>query len=463
MKNIIVVFSKNFRISDNKLLNYSCEQNSRLILLYVDDPDLFSGSASNWFLHHALKSFSQDLKSKYNANLLIKKGDIIDILQNLVKKYQINEVIMPRSYDPEAIKKQNILKKKLPELLSDLTVINDTLLFNPEDIKNLSGSYFKVFTPFWKSCLSKIHNLSKPCPAPKSINLINLEDSDIKNNENAIIDLNLLPKNPNWAKNWGNLYKVSEDAAHDMANDFISKNVYDYKKNRDFPAINGTSKLSPYLNFGLISPKQIYYKLIPFIGHNSVDCFLSEIGWREFSYNLIHNFPNLRNKNFNAKFDNFPWQENEEYLKSWQYGNTGIAIIDAAMRQLYETGWMHNRVRMIVASFLTKNLLIDWKKGAKWFEDCLVDADLAVNSASWQWVAGCGADAAPYFRIFSPILQSKKFDSETRYIKNWVTELKDAKVNDILNIEKISSYMHPIVDLPSSRNKALEAYSMLKK
>ena len=275
-------------------------------------------------------------------------------------------------------------------------------------------------------------------------------------------DLNLLPTNPNWAINWNQLYKISEEEAHNLAENFMTNKIEYYKKNRDFPASNNTSLLSPYLHFGIISPKQIYFKSMAFADNEGSDHFLSEIGWREFSYHLLYHFPELPHKNFKSKFDNFPWENNQQDLEKWQTGTTGLPLIDAGMRQLQQTGWMHNRVRMVVASFLTKNLLIDWKIGQEWFWDYLVDADLAANSASWQWVFGSGSDAAPYFRIFNPIIQSQKFDPKGDYIKRWIPELSNLTSKEIHQPNPSTKYPKPVIDLKFSRNRALEIYKNLK-
>jgi deoxyribodipyrimidine photo-lyase len=360
-----------------------------------------------------LKSFKNDIKQKYNADLIIKLGNPKQILEEMVIEHQINFIVWNRIYEPEAIARDSDIKEFFRKKDLEVTTFNSSLLFEPAKIQNLSKSYFKVFTPFWRKCLTQISDVKTPHTIPESFNLIKVKEQEGLKLE----DLNLLPKSPNWAKNWGNLYPASEESAHDLAEDFMKNSMANYKEGRDFPATNNTSFLSPYLHFGLISPKQIYFKSIFFTENSGLNHFLSEIGWREFSYHLLYHFPALPSKNFKSKFDNFTWKNNQEDLKKWQKGMTGFPLIDAGMRQLWQTGWMHNRVRMVVASFLIKNLLIDWRIGQEWFWDCLVDADLASNSASWQWVAGSGADAAPYFRIFNPITQSQRFDPKGEYIR----------------------------------------------
>ena len=455
MKNAIIWLKNDLRLSDNLAIDYAVQNNHQILFLYIEDKNI--GSASKWFLYQALKSFSKDIFQKYKAKLIIKSGDELDILQNLVQKYNINSIFWNRIYEPEKITRDIKIKKYFKENGLEVDSFNSSLLFEPFEIKNLSGSFFKVFTPFWKKCLTKIADLPFPKTIPEKLNLIQLDE-----NEDCDLEkLNLLPQNPNWAKNWNEIYKISEESAHDIADEFIKDKVTTYKTSRDFPAQNNTSFLSPFLHYGLISPKHLYYKVIPYFYNENVKCFLSEIGWREFSYHLLYNFPDLPKKNFKKKFDNFPWHNNKEDIKKWQRGQTGFPIIDAGMRELYQTGRMHNRVRMIVASFLTKNLLIDWKIGQEWFWDCLVDADLASNSASWQWVAGSGADAAPYFRIFNPTTQSEKFDPNGKYIKKWLPELKDLPNNEIHNPKDRSNYYPQITCLKESRNRALELYRRL--
>jgi len=281
-----------------------------------------------------------------------------------------------------------------------------------------------------------------------------------------------------WNNKFEQYWAIGEDAAYKRLDNFLESGLKDYKKNRNFPSKDNVSRLSPYLHFGEISPNYIWHKVITQENKGyvqDVEHFCSELGWREFSYYLLYHFPQLPKQNLNSKFDIFPWREDKKLLKLWQKGKTGIPIVDAGMRQLWETGYMHNRVRMIVASFLVKNLLLDWRHGEKWFWDCLLDADLANNSASWQWIAGCGADAAPYFRIFNPVLQGQKFDPAGDYTRKFVPELKNLPDKYLFNpweapgnvligtgISLGKDYPKPIVDLKESRNRALKAFASLK-
>ena len=452
----LIWFQNDLRLSDNQALDYAYKNNHEVIFLYIYDQSIPIGSASKWFLHQSLHSLKADLKKKFNANLVIKSGDSQEILHSITQKYNIDAILWNRVYEPQSLAKYTQISAFFKE--KDITTksFNSSLLFEPSHIQNLAGSYFKVFTPFWKKCLTKINALSPPCQIADSIKIVTLE----KDEECDLETLNLEPKNPNWANNWPNLYQITEENAHDLAESFMKNRMLDYKTGRDFPATKNTSFLSPYLHFGLISPKQIYFKASIFSGNAGLDHFLSEIGWREFSYHLLYHFPELPTKNFKSRFDNFTWDNNPENLKKWQTGQTGFPLIDAGMRQLYQTGWMHNRVRMVVASFLIKNLLIDWRIGQAWFWDCLVDADLAANSASWQWVAGSGADASPYFRIFNPVTQSQKFDPQGEYIRKWVPEIAHLTNKEIHFPTNTKQYPKPMVDLKSSRNKALEIYKM---
>ncbi|MEI6730766.1 MAG: deoxyribodipyrimidine photo-lyase, partial [Pseudomonadota bacterium] len=338
-------------------------------------------------------------------------------------------------------------------------------LFEPWETLKSDGSQYKVFTPFFKNSYMGSKQPRLPLAKPEKIELVNDLNSD------SLEQLELLPK-INWASKLAANLQSGEKAGQLRLNQFLDSGIGSYKIGRDFPSQASVSRLSPYLHFGEISPNQAWYAAKMKTEDGNSERFCSELGWREFSYSLLYHFPELPDKNWQAKFDNFPWRYDKELLEKWQKGQTGFPIIDAGMRELWQTGYMHNRVRMIVASFLVKNLLIDWRYGAKWFWDCLFDADLAANSASWQWVAGCGADAAPYFRIFNPITQGEKFDSQGQSTRSFVPEL--AKLPDkylfapwqasdeILSRAGVilgKNYPKPIVDLKESRERALQSLS----
>lgn len=457
-KNAIVWFRNDLRLSDNAALSHASSQNYHILFLYIYDPNYHIGAAAQWFLHQALASLAKDIKDKYKTNLIIESGNPQQVLEKVAKQYKIESIFWNRVYEPYTMQRDSAIKKHFQDKQFTVKSFNSSLLIEPGQFKNLSGSYYKVFTPFWKNCLKQIENTNLAVTNIDSIQTIQIPE-DPTNNLNQ---LGLEPSKPNWAKGWDNIYKVSESRAQTICEDFIQQKVHNYKIERDHPNKPATSGLSPYLHFGLISPKQIYLQTLSVANNDSVQQFISEIGWREFSYYLLYHFPKLANTNFNSKFNKFAWENNPDHLKKWQTGKTGYPIVDAGMRQLWQTGWMHNRVRMIVASFLTKNLLIDWRLGAEWFSECLVDADLAANSASWQWVAGSGADSAPYFRIFNPISQSQKFDPQGDYLRRWLPELKDLNAKEIHIPTIRKNYPEPIVDLKISRQRALDNYQLLK-
>jgi deoxyribodipyrimidine photo-lyase len=419
-ENSIIWFRKDLRLQDNLALIKAAEESKCLIPIYIFE-DHEHGAANKWWLHHSLIELEKSL-NEIKLPLILLKGDPIFLIPQMIRQYNIAGIYWNRCYEPYAIKRDTELKKRLAENNINAKSYNSSLLFEPFEIQNNEGNFFKVFTPFWKKCLSR---LGKNHTA-KEFRHSNIRTIDFLPKSLNIEDLNLLPTKPDWAeglrKKW--LGNIGEKAAAQKIRKFIETKLDSYPKKRDFPSQNSTSELSPHLHFGEIGPRQIYTLLMNFPEENHVK-FLSEIGWREFAYNLLYHFPDLPSIPFQKKYEDFNWRIPDLSLKdpdleAWKYGNTSCPIIDAGMKELTATGFMHNRVRMLVASFLTKDLNIHWKIGAKWFFDRLVDADLANNSASWQWVAGCGADAAPYFRKFNPILQAKKFDSEEEYVKKWI-------------------------------------------
>ncbi|NND65941.1 MAG: deoxyribodipyrimidine photo-lyase, partial [Gammaproteobacteria bacterium] len=344
----------------------------------------------------------------------------------------------------------------------------------PDVIRNQSGSPYKVFTPFWKACCAATEP-HLPRPAPKQLRPFDriLPSANLD-------DWQLLPTNPNWATGIAATWQPGEQSAHQRLQQFVNESMADYKEGRDRPDKSLTSRLSPYLHFGEITPRQIWHVVQPYLDRADHEagarCFLSEIGWREFSYHLLFHFSDFPEQPFRKNFLSFPWVKNDEALERWQLGQTGYPMVDAGMRELWHTGWMHNRIRMIAASFLVKHLLIHWQAGETWFWDTLVDADLASNSASWQWVAGCGADAAPYFRIFNPITQGQKFDPDGAYVKQWIPEIAQLSTKYIhapwqapaqelkdAGVKLGDNYPEPIVDHSEARQRALAAFEQAKK
>ncbi|MDR3501086.1 MAG: deoxyribodipyrimidine photo-lyase [Legionella sp.] len=463
----LVWFRQDLRLSDNPAFIEACSQHRVVIPLYIyDEKTSVLGGAQAWWLHHSLSALSHSLK-QLGLNLLLRKGEPLEIILDLLKIVPVSAVFWNRCYEPNAIVRDKKIKATLLKQGIEVQSSNGSLLHEPWTIKNKNGDYFKVFTPYWRHCKQTL-TIQPPIHLTSQPTGLELQSDELE-------EWGLLPK-LNWASRFSDYWTPGEDGAQLKLHTFIEHHLNAYKKNRDFPIKNATSHLSPHLHFGEISPSIIVRaielaKLDPNCDIASAEHFLSELGWREFSVYLLYHFPNLANENFRAEFNAFPWHNEKQLLTCWQKGLTGYPIIDAGMRELWATGYMHNRVRMIVASFLTKGLLIDWRLGADWFLDTLVDADLANNSASWQWVAGCGVDAAPYFRIFNPVLQSQKFDPDGRYIRHWVPELSQLDSQSIhapwesVNSEKIyanGNYPKPIINHKEARAQALSYYHQLK-
>lgn len=466
--NAIVWFRQDLRLDDNPAFSEACFHHDKVIPIYIlDEIATHIGGAQRWWLHHSLASLDKGLK-KLGLNLCLRQGNALEVLKKLVENHHIESIYWNRCYDPAAIARDTVIKKIFQTSGVRIVSTNGHLLHEPWQIKNSTGHFFKVFTPYWRTCLKQMN-----APEPYTISRI---PKALDAHSDALASWKLLPSNPNWAEAFGDYWQPGEEGASRKLVNFVNANLNGYSISRDEPAKDSTSKLSPHLHFGEISPWQIWRaiewaKLHKDCDLKSAERFLSEIGWREFSYYLLYHFPLLPNANYKSNFDIFPWENDKNFLKRWQTGMTGYPIVDAGMRELWHTGYMHNRVRMIVASFLTKDLFIDWRLGASWFLDTLVDADLASNSASWQWVAGCGADAAPYFRIFNPVLQGEKFDPKGDYVKQWVPELKSVPVQWIhkpwmapkdkfgLCLDQV--YPEPIVDHLESRKKALLHYKII--
>lgn len=453
-KPIILLFRQDLRLKDNPALTQACETGQPIIPLYIYDDmtpgDWKMGGASKWWLHYSLSSLDDSLRKK-GSQLFLYKGETVETLTKLVQLHNVSAIYWNRCYEPYAIKLEQKLKKIFPVTKS----FSGSLLFEPWEITNKQGLPFKVFTPFWNHCKKLIAN-DAPLPEPKQIFSKKIESENLDS-------WHLLPEHPDWAGGLRTNWNVGEVAAHHKLNHFLKKCISTYENDRNIPSLNGTSMLSPYLHFGEISPRQIFHAAKGL--HNS-EKFLSEIGWREFSYYQLYNFAELPEQPWRAQFSKFPWEYNPDFLIKWQKGETGYPIVDAGMRQLWATGWMHNRVRMITASFLIKHLLLPWQEGEKWFWDTLVDADLACNAANWQWVAGCGFDAAPYFRIFNPVLQGQKFDPDGIYIKRWIPELAEIAKTAIhmpwKNGENIKcGYPSPVVDHQYARQRALQAFKKI--
>ena len=460
-------FRLDLRILDNPAF-YNAALENKVIPIYILDDvngDNLIGSASKVWLHESLKV----LNKKLNGNILFFSGDPKKIIKDLVDNYNPKGFYWNRLYDQYSITRDMKIKEFLSKSNIKVKSYSASLLIEPWENLKEDNTPYKVFTPFYKKAyLSNDINY-------KIYSLPNLNNMfETKNTKNTLDALKLVPQHK-WVEKVLTDWKIGEKHALNKFNSFLINKAANYKEGRNFPAKNSVSFLSPHIHFGEISPKYIWKETKKKQMNKDLLHFLRELGWREFSYYLLYHFPSLPEVNLQKKFDNFPWCNNKKYFCLWKKGLTGYPIVDAGMRELYQTGYMNNRVRMIVASFLVKNLLIHWREGKKWFWECLFYADLANNSASWQWVAGSGADAAPYFRIFNPILQAKKFDPYGKYIKKYVPELRKLEnkylfspweaPSEILkksNIVLGLNYPKPIVDLKESRNAALLAYGSLK-
>lgn len=468
----LIWFDQDLRLSDNPAL-YNCLQNAdeyhQVLAVYILD-EINSennplGGASRWWLHHSLTALNGSLKGKLN----IYRGNAQDIILSLCKRFSVEHIHWNRRYEPWRITRDSQIKQQLKQLSINTYSYNGRLLNEPWNILKKDRSPYKIFTPYYRASQA-IEQYSPPLPTP-NININWQNDSQSL----TVEKLNLLPQIA-WDSNFYDCWQPGESGANQRLKLFLTEGLANYKQGRDFPFQQSVSRLSAHLHFGEISPREIHQQLRYIEVSDNTEHFKRELAWREFSYYLLFHWPNLSHKNLKEPFDQFPWQNDQQLLKCWQQGLTGYPIVDAGMRELRLTGYMHNRVRMITASFLVKNLLIDWRHGARWFWDNLVDADLANNSASWQWVAGCGTDAAPYFRIFNPVTQGEKFDTNGAYTKQYVPELRNlpnkylfkpweapTHILEAANIELGNDYPVPIVEIKASRQAALAAYSTIKK
>lgn len=469
MSTALVWFRQDLRLTENPAFFEACTQHDRVLPLYLlDGKNSSLGAAQSWWLHHSLLALKDSLSKKFRLNLILRQGSPLDIILEFINTLSIDTVYWNRCYEPLTIERDKNIKTALKEIGIEVHSFNASLFHEPWTIHNKSNDFFKVFTPYWKTCRQTLF--------PKPVQEIVKRPAGVDVVSDDLDQWGLVPT-LDWASQFPTVWTPGESGAKQRLESFIDHSLQGYQFNRDIPEKQATSYLSPHLHFGELSPWAILRaienaKLDAHCDLASADRFLSELGWREFSYYLLYHVPTLPSENFKHEFDAFPWQNDESLLLCWQKGMTGYPLVDAGMRELWATGYMHNRVRMIAASFLTKDLFIDWRRGADWFLNTLVDADLANNSASWQWVAGCGADAAPYFRIFNPVLQSQKFDPQGTYIRRWVPELVSLgnniihapwESNDATVLYNNLHYPRPIVNHHECRSKALNVYNELKK
>jgi len=472
-------FRHDLRLEDHPALTAAALHDGPVIPVFIA-PDggevpCEPGAASRWWLHHSLRALENALHRRYRARLVLRHGPPPDALRQLIRETGARALFFNRRYEPAAREHDEPIQRQLESEGVAMRTFNGSLLVEPASFLNKSGKPFQVFTPFWKAAAAQIE-IPSPVASPERLPVPAQWPDSVE------IDALGLEPSPDWAGGLRGAWQPGESGAKQALRRFLDDTLAGYPESRDRPDILGTSRLSPHLHFGEISPRTVFHAvqrtgaLRPGVGLvRGAEAFLRQVYWREFAHYLLHHFPHTPVAPLQSAFAKFPWRKDPEALRAWRRGQTGYPIVDAGMRELWNTGWMHNRVRMIAASFLVKDLLIHWHEGARWFWDTLVDADLANNTLGWQWVAGCGADAAPYFRIFNPVLQGRKFDPEGSYVKRWVPELAALPAKYIhapweapaaaLRATGVSlgeTYPAPIVDHGEARARALAAYARIK-
>ena len=460
----LFIFNSDFRLADNPALFRAAENGESLVAMFIHNPkkwqDHNESDIKIAFQIEHLKNLSKKL-AELNISLKILHAEGIDEetqkIIEFAKSNNIKEVFINKEYGINEIKRDQNLDKELVKINKKLNLF-DSSVFLPDSIKTQSDTFFKVFTPFSKAFRSKL--------LTKKIKILGFPKKQ-KNKIWASDEVKNISLNAE-RKSILELYATGEEYALYKLDEFIDHKILLYKEKRNFPAIDGTSSLSPYLSSGVLSSRQCLFKVFEKLSEEEegIKTWVNEIIWREFyKYILFHNPRVSKNLSFSEKYDDFLWSDNQDHFIAWSKGKTGVPIIDAAMRQLNSTGWMHNRLRMIVAMYLSKNLLIDWRKGEKYFMQNLIDGDFASNNGGWQWSASTGVDAAPYFRIFNPITQSEKFDKKGDFIKNWIPEISSVKnIHDPSTDERNDlGYSNHLVDLKESRKKAIEAFSKFSK
>jgi deoxyribodipyrimidine photo-lyase len=472
----IIWFRRDLRLGDNPALQRACQAAQRLIPLYIDespsDSARSSGAASRWWLHHSLAALDEALRAR-GSRLILRRGEAAQVLRELIAEHGVGGVFWNRRYDPPGIARDTEIKRRLTADGVACESHNASLLFEPWTVLTGAGRPYRVFTPYWKACLQRglgeaPQNAVPQLPPAPSVDAGRLDA------------LSLLPR-IRWDAGLATTWTPGEQAAMQRLQGFDAGCIARYPRLRDVPGAAATSRLSPHLHFGEIGPRQVVWAVraqlqqAPPGADDGAETLLRELGWREFAHHVLYHFPHTPERPLDARFETFPWRcDGAQLFEAWQRGRTGYPIVDAGMRELWHSGWMHNRVRMVAASFLTKNCRLPWQDGARWFWDTLVDADLANNTLGWQWASGCGADAAPYFRIFNPVRQGERFDPEGEYVRRWLPELAPLparwihrpwemprEVANAVGVRIGQDYPLPIVELSASRDDALAAYRSL--
>jgi len=477
LKNTIVWFQNDLRLDDHPAFSFAVQRGYGVIPVFIWSPGeegLWApGEASRWWLSRSLGCLQSDLE-KRGLRLVIRAGKTLNQLRALIRETKADCLAWNRRYEPAARKRDAALESKIRDMGVSLRPFNANLVFDPGQVKTRSGKPFQVFTPFWNACLAQ-KTPAVPMKIPRKIQAPSRWPKSI-----SLRRLRLEPER-DWTKGLGTYWEPGSSGAGKQLKKFLREGFSGYPSGRNLPSVSGTSRLSPHLHFGEISPKRIWHEVSRHaaakresVMPGTAEVYLRQLLWREFAWHLLYHFPETAEAPLRKKFSRFPWRKDEKSFRAWRKGRTGYPIVDAGMRELWKTGWMHNRVRMIAGSFLVKDLLISWLEGARWFWDTLVDADLANNTLGWQWVAGCGADAAPYFRIFNPVLQGEKFDFRGDYVRRWVPELSKmpdawihkpwqapSRVLEKAGVILGGTYPKPIVDRGSARQRALAIFSRI--
>ncbi|MDE2137943.1 MAG: deoxyribodipyrimidine photo-lyase [Gammaproteobacteria bacterium] len=467
----VVWFRQDLRVADNPALSFAAAHGPVIPLYVLDETPAPGGrplgAASRWWLHGSLERLATSL-----GGLLLLRGEAAQLVPEVVRRTGARRVVWNRCYEPYAVERDQALKARLTATGVQALSFNGSLLFEPWEIRTGEGGPFRVYSPFWRACMKR--NVPAPPERPA------VRPSTANFAGDSLSSWGLRPVAPDWAAGFAQAWSPGEAGAQRQLREFLSTGLNGYAEFRDHPQLPHVSRLSPHLHFGELSPRQVWSATRALLARRpallpDADKFLAELGWREFAAHLLYHFPNLPTCNWRQAFDTYPWAENPAHLRAWQKGETGYPLVDAGMRELWRTGYMHNRVRMIAASFLVKHLRLHWREGESWFWDTLVDADLANNVAGWQWVAGSGADAAPYFRIFNPIEQGRRFDPAGAYVRKWCPEIAalgnahihapfaaPAQVLRTAGIVLGRTYPAPLVDHAQARTEALAGYRLVQ-
>jgi deoxyribodipyrimidine photo-lyase len=469
---VIVWFRQDLRLVDNPALAAAVQSGRAVLPLFILDettPGMRPlGGAARWWLGRSLGALDSAI-AKRGGRLVLRRGAAQSTLEAIIAETGADAVFWNRSYEPYVIARDKAIKATLAERDIEVESRNAALLAEPWTMRTKTGQPYKLFTPFWRA-LSGETQPPRPDPAPAPLRFVNGGLAS-----DALADWKLAPGNPDWAAGFAEHWEPGEAGAERQLDAFLAGGLAGYANERNRPDLVGTARLSPHLHWGEIGPRQVWHA-VQAAGsargaEPGADAFLRELGWREFSHHLLYHWPEIATRPWRAGFGRFPWRRDAAGLRAWQRGQTGYPIVDAGMRELWQTGWMHNRVRMITASFLTKDLLLDWRAGEAWFWDTLVDADLAQNTANWQWIAGSGADAAPYFRVFNPVLQGERFDPKGAYVRRWLPELARLPTEHLhrpweapaaalaaAGVRLGCDYPAPILDHGAARERALAAF-----